>query len=271
MNQNSKSIISVEDNYEYIVPAVDRAARILMLLKTEGRGMTIAEITEATGWHKSSVHKLLVTLSHHGLLDRDEETKRYSLGIGLIGYGQFVLNNLDFANAARSLLKQLADFSSETANYCLLQGKKMVVVDSVESKIELRVVPPVGTMDPLTMKSNGKAVLAFLPESQVKKIIQEEGLPALTKNSITEPEAFYSELSVVRKQGYATDLEEFREGISAVSAPVFNSTGKAVGALSLVAPASRMGEDKASIYGKKCAEAAAHLSSIVSYQDPAGQ
>jgi DNA-binding IclR family transcriptional regulator len=121
------------------------------------------------------------------------------------------------------------------------------------------------------MKSNGKAVLAFMPESQVIKIVREEGLPALTRKSITEPEAFYSELAAVRKQGYAADLEEFREGISAVSAPVFNSAEKVVGALSLVAPASRMGEDKAVVYGKKCVEAAAHLTSIVSYQNSAGK
>ncbi len=264
-----KSISSVGENYEYIVPAVDRAARILTLLRTEGRGMTIAEITEATGWHKSSVHKLLVTLSRHGLLDRNEETRRYSLGIELIGYGQFVLNNLDLAHAARSFLKQLADFSGETANYCLLQGRKIVIVDSIESRIELRVVPPIGTVNSLTLKSSGKAVLAFLPESQVNEIIQEEGLPELTKNSITKPEAFHRELAIVRKQGYATDFEEFREGISAVSAPVFNSEGKAIGVLSVVAPASRMPEDKVSSYGKKCAEAAAHLSAIVSCQDSA--
>ena len=84
LNRNMKSVLGAEANYEYVVPAVDRAARILMLLRAQGRGMTIAEITEATGWHKSSVHKLLVTLSHHGLLDRNEETKRYSLGIELI-------------------------------------------------------------------------------------------------------------------------------------------------------------------------------------------
>ena len=267
VNQNSKNIFGAGDSYEYIVPAVDRAARILMLLKAQGRDMTIAEMTEATGWHKSSVHKLLVTLSHHGLLDRDEETKRYSLGIGLIGYGQFVLNNLDSANAAKSLLKQLADFSGETANYCLVQGSKVVVVDSVESRIDLRVVPPIGTINSLTVKSNGKAVLAFLSESQVKKIIQEEGLQEFTKESITEAGAFYRELAVVRKRGYATDFEEFREGISAVSAPVFNSAGKVIGTLSLIAPASRMSAGKASSYGKKCVEAAAHLSSIVYYKD----
>jgi IclR family KDG regulon transcriptional repressor len=271
VNQNSKSILGAENNYEYVVPAVDRAVRILMLLRTEARNMTLAEITEATGWHKSSVHKLLVTLNHHGFLDRNQETKRYSLGIELIGYGQFVLNNLDPVNAAKPLLRQLADFSGETANYCLLKGRKMVVVDSVESRIHLRVVPPIGTTNVLTIKSNGKAVLSFLPENQAKKIIQEEGLPALTKNSIIKPEAFYKELAAVRKRGYATDFEEFREGISGVSAPVFNSRGQVVGTLSLIAPASRMTRDSASSYGQKCAEAAAHLSSIVFSQKPVRQ
>jgi len=74
MNQNGTGRAGKDDNYEYIVPAVDRAARILMLLRKAARPMTIAEVTEATGWHKSSVHKILLTLSRHGFLDRDETT-----------------------------------------------------------------------------------------------------------------------------------------------------------------------------------------------------
>ncbi len=264
IKQNSKIVLNRDENYEYIVPAVDRAARILMLLRQESRDMTIAEITEATGWHKSSVHKLLVTLTHHGLLDRNEATKRYSLGMVLIGYGQFVLNNLDIAYAAKSFLKELADFSGETANYSVLRGKRVVVVDSIESRLELRVVPPVGTTDSLTAKSTGKAILAFLPEKQADKIIQADGLGAFTKNSITDPKAFHKELAAIRKQGFATDFEEFRDGISAVSAPVFSATGQVKGGLTLVAPAFRMTKNKAMLYGKKCAQAAAQLSSMIS-------
>jgi IclR family KDG regulon transcriptional repressor len=262
-NQNLKIPFNADEDYEYIVPAVDRAARILMLLKQEVRDMTIAEVTDVTGWHKSSVHKLLVTLSHHGLLDRNETTKRYSLGMALIGYGQFVLNNLDIAYAAKSFLKELADYSGETANYCIIRGKQMVIVDSVESRVDLRVVPPIGTMNSLIEKSAGKAALAFFPENQANKILHSEGLKAFTKNSITDPKAFHRELAAIRKCGYATDFEEFREGISAVSAPVFNSNRKVKGTLSVVAPAFRMTKDKASLYGKKCAEAAARLSSMI--------
>ncbi len=263
MERNTRNTSAAREGYQYIVPAVDRAARILQLLRSSARSMTIAEVAEATGWHKSSVHKLLVTLSHHGLLDRNETTKRYSLGIALINYGQYVLKNLDVASATKTFLKRLAEYSGETANYCVLRGKQMLIVDSIESKGDLRVVPPIGTVNSVTTKSNGKAVLAFLPESEMSEIIKSEGLPALTKNSITEPDAFLRELAAIRKRGYATDLEEFREGISAVSAPVFNSTGQVVGTLSLVAPAFRMTKEKLSQCGNKCVEIAEQLSAMI--------
>jgi DNA-binding IclR family transcriptional regulator len=262
MNQNSKTVPGKEEPYEYIVPAVDRAARILRLLRTRGHGMTLAEVTEATGWHKSSVHKLLVTLSHHGLLDRNEVTRHYSLGIALIDYGHYVLGKLDIADAAKSFLKELADYTGETANYSVLRGTRMVIVDSVESRIDLRVVPPIGTMHSLTTESNGKAVLAFLPENQVHKLIETEGLPAFTRNSITEPRALLRELAAVRRRGYATDFEEFREGISAVSAPVFNADRNVMATLAVTAPAFRLTKEKAQDYGKKCVDAAARLSAI---------
>ena len=76
----------------YLVPAVDRAFRILELLKTEGREMTLMEIAKATGWHKSSIHKLLITLKHHGVLERDPSTKRYYLGISLANI-EFIQRN----------------------------------------------------------------------------------------------------------------------------------------------------------------------------------
>jgi IclR family transcriptional regulator, KDG regulon repressor len=263
MRQAFQNKTRTNESYGYIVPAVDRAARILRLLREKARSMTIAEVAEATGWHKSSVHKLLVTLNHHGFLDRNEETKQYSLGITLIEYGQFVLKKLDVAAAVKTLLKELAEYSGETVNYCIRRGMQMVVADSIESRIELRVVPPIGTMNLITEKSSGKAALAFLPENEANAIIRAAEFPAFTKNSITNRDGFSKELAEIRKLGYATDFEEFREGVSAISAPVFNSMGEVVGTLSLVAPASRFTKDKVSHLGKKCAETAAKLSAMI--------
>ena len=253
---------SPNKTYSYIVPAVDRAVRILGLLKENARGMTIAEVTEKTGWHKSSVHKILVTLNHHGMLDRNEATKQYSLGVALVGYGQFVLNNFDMRQEVRSLLRELADFSGETANFSILSGKQVIILQSIESTGDLRVVPPVGTMDTLARKSNGKAILASLPETQAMNIVQNEGLPAFTKKSITSEKVFQQELAKVREQGYATDFEEFQEGIHAVSAAVFNREDLPFGTVSIVGPSFRLTKERMRLCGRECAGKAARLSGI---------
>lgn len=263
MKQILKDPPNDEDHEKYNVPAVDRAVRILLMLGTRTREMNLAEIAVATGYHKSSVHKILATLVHHGFLTRNEMTKRYSLGIALVRCGQAALSNLQISHSAKSCLKELADYSGETANLAILSGTSMVIVEGVESSVELRVSPPIGTMDSVINKSNGKAVLAFLPEDLVNKIIKREGLPARTRNSITSTRAYRNELLAVKQQGYATDYEEFQEGISAVSAPVFNSEGHVVATLSIVGPSLRMTKEKMKLYGEKCVKVAAHLSSIM--------
>lgn len=263
MNRNSDRPSREADISGYVVPAVDRAARIMLMMSTNTRGMSLAEIAAATGWHKSSIHKILLTLNHHGFLDRDEATKRYALGIALVRCGQSVLSDLHINHTATLFLRELADYSGETANLAILRGTKMVIVDVVESRVELRVSPPIGTMDSVTTKSNGKAVLAWLPENRVNEIIEKEGLPANTRNSITKLKLFRNELAAVREQGYATDIEEFQEGVSAVSAPVFNTAGQVLGTLSVIGPAFRMTKKKMPLYGRKCAKAAAQLSPLL--------
>jgi len=246
-----------------MVPAVERAIHILLMLSASARGMNLSEIASATGWHKSSVHKILMTMGHFGFLDRDEATKRYVLGIELVRCGRTVLNNLQIHQSAKSFLIDLADYSGETANLAVLRGNKIVVVDVAEAPLELRVSPPIGIVDSLTAKSTGKAVLAWLPEDRVQAIIKAEGLPAITRNSVANVKLYQNELAAVHKQGYAIDIEEFQEGISAVSAPVFNSEKRVVGTLSIIGPASRMTKEKLHLYGKKCAQAATQLSALI--------
>lgn len=253
---------SAGDRRFYIVPAVDKAVRILSLLKTEGREVTIAEISEATGWHKSTVHKLLVTMNYHGWLDRDEATKRYSLGVALSEYGRIALNGLDIRYAAKSFLKTLVEYSGETAALAILRGTKITIVDVELPQNLTRVSLTIGMVAPATATSNGKAVLAHLPESRIDEILEAEGLQERTRTSITKIGAYRKDLAAIRERGYATDFQEFQEGIVAVSAPLFDSKGLPMGALSIAGPAFRMTKKKIGDFGKKCAETAAQLSAL---------
>ncbi len=244
----------------YLVPAVDRALRILELLKTAGHDMTLAEIAKTTGWHKSSIQKMLVTLNHHGVLERDEMTKRYSLGITLAEYGRVALNKLDLRVTAKPFLKELVDFSDETAVLAILNGTKMVMVDKKEPILAIRASPFIGMRFPATATSNGKALLAWLPEDRVNEIMRIEGLPRFTRKSITQDSVYRADLAATRERGYAIDREEFQEGVSGASAPVFNPHGQVIATLSLAAPEFRVSDDKIRTYGKKCVELAAELS-----------
>jgi DNA-binding IclR family transcriptional regulator len=243
----------------YLVPAVDRSFRILELLKTQKYDMSLAEITKATGWHKSSIQKLLVTLSHHGVLERDEDTKRYSLGITLAEFGRIALNKLDIRVTAKSFLKELVDYSGETAVLAILNGAKMVMIDKKEPVLQIRASPFIGTRFPATATSNGKALLAWLPDSRVEEILKIEGLTPFTAKSIVDRAAYYEDLDSARKRGYAIDRGEFQEGVSGVSAPVFSPNRQMIATISIVGPEFRMTEDKIRDCGVKCMEVAGKL------------
>ena len=246
----------------YIVPAVDRAIRILSLLKTEKREMTIAEISEATGWNKSSIYKLLLTLDHHGLLTRDLATKKYSLGIALMDYGRAVLNGFEIRHAAKPSLKELARYTGESVAVSILSGTQLTLVEVEESAAQVRIALNIGMTTPATATSQGKVVLAYLPESRMEEILRVEGLPKHTKKSITNAGLYRKALESVRKQGYAADCEEFEEGIAGISAPVFSANG-VIGALLIVMPSFKLTKEKKHLFGKKCAEEAARVSALL--------
>jgi IclR family transcriptional regulator, KDG regulon repressor len=250
----------VPNKQVYLVPAVDRAIQILALIKANGYEMSLAEIAKATGWHKSSIQKLLITLHHHGVLERDVNTKRYTLGIALAEYGRVALSNLDIRITAKPFLKELGDYCAETAVLAILSGTKIIMIDKKEPTLQIRVSPFVGMQFPATATSNGKALLAWLPEDRVNEIIQREGLPAATGRSIVEPAAFRADLDATRKRGYAVDRGEFQEGVSGVSAPIFSPNRKVVATLSVVGPKFRMTDEKFDDFGSKCMELAGRLS-----------
>jgi IclR family KDG regulon transcriptional repressor len=243
----------------YLVPAADRTFRIIELLKAQKCHMSLADITKATGWHKSSIQKLLVTLSHHGVLERDEDTKRYSLGIKLAEYGRIALNKLDIRVAAKPFLKELVEYSGETAVLAILNETKMVMIDKKEPVLQIRATPFIGSRFPATATSNGKALLAWLPDSRVEEILRIEGLTPFTRKSIVDRDMYQADLEDTRRRGYAIDRGEFQEGVSGVSAPVFSPNRQAIATISVVGPEFRMIEKKILDCGAKCMEVAAKL------------
>jgi len=223
------------------VPAVDRAVRVLWSLAEHGEG-SLSELSRALGVSKSTLSSVLATLEQHGLVERDEASRRFRLGAGIAKLAmQTAAARVDVRDAARPELERLAAASGETAILHLPSGDGTVIAERVEPMHQLKVVAPLGHRLPAFAGSVAKALLAALPEEQAESIVRVGPLPMFTPRSIVDPDAYLEDVARARRRGYAIENEEYLVGVRAVSAPVLGRDGAAaIGTLSVVGVAARM-------------------------------
>jgi DNA-binding IclR family transcriptional regulator len=222
------------------VPAVDRAAGILLAL---GNGQDEATLTQLAGHlqiHKSTAHNILATLARYRFVTRDPATRRYRLGPGLgalVGAAAF---GPDLAARARPYLARLRRVSGETVTLHVRDGEGNVILASEESPHELKVSAPPGHRLPPSAGAVAKVLLAFGSRTPPPLPAQ---LPRYTPRTITNPARYFDELRRVRQAGVGYDEMEYLPGVRAVSAPVFRGwepLHEPVAALSIVGVAARI-------------------------------
>ncbi len=258
------------------VPAVDRAAGILVALGNGQGEASLTDLARLLRIHKSTAHGILATLARHQFVDRDPATKRYRLGPALAALAQTAVAGQDLATLARPHLMRLQRLSGETATLHLRDGTWSVILASEESLHQLKVTAPPGHRLPPFAGSVAKVLWAFAPSGAELP----SRLPAYTRRSIREPDRYRQELVRVRRAGIALDDMEYLPGVCAVSAPVFRGTfdprAEAIGALSIVGVRARLAPDALRRLAAPLRSAARSLSAAVvishgaSWSPPAG-
>lgn len=227
-----------------IVPAVDRAADILDVLKRERGEHGLSELARAIGANKGTVRQILVTLERHGLVQRNEDTKKYRLGYTMLEYARAVLRDMDLRRALRPPISELMDRTGETIIVSALDGNSTIIVDRAVPDADLRVYAPVGRRLPAIVGSMGKVLLAHAKDDELDEILTSNPLSAFTPKSIVDVDAYRSALCQVQETGYALDDEEYMEGVRGVSAPIVDHRGRVVAALSVVGFTVRMSDQR---------------------------
>jgi DNA-binding IclR family transcriptional regulator len=227
----------------YRVQVLDRAFAIIDALAETREDASLAEIAAIVKMHKSTVHRLMMNLERHRLVDRDP-TGHYRLGMKLYDLGIRAFSRFDIRHRARPHLEKLMGNTEETVHLCILDDGEMLYVDKVEPKRSIRMSSTVGRRNAVHCTAVGKAVLASLPEAVVDQIIAQQGLRRFTDNTLTTAAELKSELREVRHRGYAIDDEENEEGVRCIGALVRDYSGRPAAAISVSAPSFRTSREK---------------------------
>lgn len=253
----------------YRVQVLDRTFEIIDTLSETPSKLSVTEVAERLGLHKSTAHRLLMVLESKRFVERDEAGGKYCLGSRFMELGLSVLSRLDVYEVAKPHLHTLVEEVGETAHMGLLRGGEVISVVNVESSQTLRTPVTVGTRTPVHCSSLGKALLAFSSPDAIDIFLKEGTLKAYTSNSITTLRRFREELNVTRTRGYSLDNEEREEGLRCIGAPVRNSHGDVIAAISIAGPTFRIQNDRISTLALAVMETAARISASLGYHPTA--
>jgi IclR family KDG regulon transcriptional repressor len=225
----------------YRVQVIDRVFQILDLLAENKGELGATELAQQLQLHKSTVHRLLVTLEQHRFLQKNPDNAKYRLGWRLFELGTLAVSRVEIHSMARPHLEVLVKQTGETAHLGVVAGGELISIASVETDRSLRLPGTVGRRSPLYCSSQGKSILAFSTEAVAGEMIRGIQFKGFTRNTITTAARLMQELERVRKCGYALDNEEFENDLRCIGAPVFNHEGKVIAAMSIAGPTYRIG------------------------------
>ncbi|WP_067168751.1 IclR family transcriptional regulator [Microtetraspora niveoalba] len=207
-----------------------RAARILYSFSGLDPELSLTDVVRRTGLPRSSVHRILDQLVQLRALER--AGSRYRLGLGLIELGGLAAHQNRLREVCRPHLDALHESTGAMVHLAILDGHEIVYLERLGGASNGRIPSRLGGRQPAYCTGAGKALLAFSCEGTVAQVIA-EGMPPRTANTITRPQLLRQELARVRDRGVAFDREENYRGIFCVAAPLRDTTGRPVAAISL--------------------------------------
>lgn len=220
------------------VRSVERAISILFLVAQSDAPLGLSEISRSIGLDKATSLRLLSTLGNAKLVQQDPITRRYIPGSSISRL--YSTWRSDIRNLAKPYMEILLRKTEETVCLVCPRGAERVNIEVLPSAHELAVVPAIGSAHPIYAGATGRVFMAYLPETECARIIKQTNLHPLTPVAVSETRAYMTELENVRRQGYSQTTGEVTLHSCAIAAPVFNSAGEIIAAISLRGPETRL-------------------------------
>jgi IclR family acetate operon transcriptional repressor len=242
------------------IQSVDRALQLLETIAELGGECTLTELSNRTRLNISTCHHLLATLAQRGFVSKTPGRRSYALGARILTLGHACLQ-VDLPRRAEPFLERINRATGETVHLAVRQGDQIVTLLKREARHAVRVdTGALGNSDAPHATATGKAMLAWLPEDEIRRILDMRGMTAFTPHTITDFAAFIEALRLVRRNGFAVDCEEFQPGVTCIGAAIRDHAGAVVGAISASTPGMRASDEHLALMREEVMAAARALS-----------
>lgn len=253
------------DKQRYSAPAVEKAFAVLDLISHYPDGLRMIDVVEQLALPKTSTFVLLRALERMGYLEADAKN-RYRLTLKLFGLGMRAMSQSDIITAARTHLDRLVDETGLTAHVATLERAEAVYLARVDAPGLIRFDTYVGKRAPAHLTAVGKAILAYLPESELEALAPALNLHAGTTKAAHSMERLRTALRETRERGYAIEDGEEVEGVRCVAAPILPKAGRALGSVGIIQLQSMLDDERM----EKAADAVARTANAIAAQVAAG-
>ena len=218
---------------------VGKALEVLDQVATFERPVRFSELLQGSPFPKATLYRFVQTLTNQGILAYDSDSGTYALGMRLVRLAHAAWDQSSLAPIARPYIDALSREVGETVHLAQLDGGQVLYVDKRNASEPIEMYSQAGRVGPAYCTGVGKAMLAFLPEEQLSRLLQQQSFHRFTQNTLTSKAALQVELNAIRVQGFAFDREEHEPGIICVAAPVLSRNGRVLGGLSITSSTTR--------------------------------
>ncbi len=240
-----------------------RVIKILNLVSEENSNLTMVEISRRTGIPSGTIFPILQTLVQEGYLRCSEGANTYSIGLRLFLLGSPFLTRDSIYENMRTVMEDLTKETGETSHLAKLDGASVLYIMKIESPQPIRMFSEIGKKLPAYGTGLGKALISKMDKEALKRLYP-EGLKPLTKNTITDFDILYDQLS--HSNGFFYECEESNEGIRCIARPILRN-GDVVAAISVGIPVFRYTEEKAHLIECALEKASLSMTKILSFSD----
>ena len=244
------------------VKTINKLVTILECFTIDKPSWSLADLTIHLKVPKSSLHRHLLGLEHHGILRRSQD-KLWRLGYRLFIWGTLVTEFATLQHIAERHLRDLVSSTNESAILTIYDKHEVICIDKLESSHSVRMTLKVGARQMPHAGASSKILMAYLPKDEIQAIIEDKGLPKLSNNTIIDPEELKAELARIRQNGYAFSHEETDVAAWGVATPISNIMGDVVAGIGIAGPTSRFSDALQERYMNLCRGASEEITKVL--------